>query len=168
MGCLVLGLPKGYFFLRSKDRKKLLLSLQEQFGVDSLPEGVYLQNNKDKVYLITRDLERIPFEELLIDSLGLYFGTWQGEGFRLSIEGSQLLFPQVKKNVVVLDSSQRNSWLRGEDIPWDADSNRFVIVTDEKGDVLGCGRLRAPKLVTEKGVLMNYVPKARRLVVINE
>jgi len=169
------GLPTGNRILNSKERKKLLQALTTEFGISELPEGVYLQNAKDKVFLINRDLENVAFEKLLIDSLGLYMGGWQIDGFRLSMEGAQLLRPHCKKGIITLSTEQRNDWLLGKDLIWDgkdlSDTSYFVIVTYQKtGDVLGCGKIRQAKEGDANAhvTLMNFVPKARRLHVINE
>ncbi|MBN1275507.1 hypothetical protein JXA12_04425 [Candidatus Woesearchaeota archaeon] len=163
-----MGLPPGNWFLNSKDRKRLLQALQEQFGVEELPWAVFVQNAKGKVYVVNRDVERVDYESLRIDSIGLYLGAWQADGFRLSMEGSQLLAPIASRNVVEVDGGQRRSWLKGEDLPWQGSGNEFVIVR-HGGDVLGCGKVRQPRVGKDEGVvLLNYVPKARRLVVVNE
>ncbi|MBD3209282.1 hypothetical protein GF367_02600 [Candidatus Woesearchaeota archaeon] len=163
-----MGLPSGNWFLNSKERKQLLQTLQEQFGIDALPAGVFVQNAAGKVALLSRAIDEIPFERLRVDSLGLYLGAWQAEGFRLSIEGSQLFAPMAKRNVVVLGDAQRRAWLKGEDIPWEADENHYVIVR-HGDDVLGSGKIRQPRAgKDETTIILNYVPKARRLVVVNE
>ena len=166
-----MGLPPGNWILNTRDRKRLLQSLQEQFGIRELPwDDAYIQNAKDKVFVINRDLERVPFQRMRIDTLGLYFGTWQADGFRLSMEGAQLVAPYATKNVMALDDEQRARWLKGEDLPWHGDGNEFVIVKHEQtGDTLGCGKKRQPREGKDEGVLLlNYTPKARRLVVVNE
>lgn len=163
------GLPFGNWILNSKDRKKLKEALREEFGIQELPEGVYIQNGKDKVYLVNRDLERIDFEKLLIDSLGLYLGAWQADGFRLSMEGAQAFAPLITKNVIELDDEQRNAWLKGQDLSWPEKSRNDFVIAKHGKDVLGCGKIRPPREGRdEAAVVLNYVPKARRLVVVNE
>ena len=166
----MVGLPSGNVFLNAKERKRLLHVLDRQFGVSSLPEGVFLMNAKQKVYLITRDIDRIPFERLRIDALGLYLGAWQADGFRLSLEGAQLFASQLTKGVVFLDDSQRRDWLKGLDLPWpDVSSSAFVVVRHERtGDVLGSGKFRFDRQSEKDGLLLNYTPKSRRLIVVNE
>lgn len=166
---MLLGLPVGNWFLNAKDRKKLLASLQDEFGIEELPEGVYIQNGKDKVFLVNRDLERIDFASLFIDAAGLYLGTWQIDGFRLSMEGAQLLAPLAKKNVVDLDDEGRSRWLKGEDVPWPEDDRNAFVIVRHGSDVLGCGKIRSSRDgKVGDAVLLNFVPKARRLIVVNE
>jgi NOL1/NOP2/fmu family ribosome biogenesis protein len=163
------GLPPGNWFLNSKERKKLLQVLEEQFGIADLPHLVFIQNAKDRVYVINRDIERIPYDDIYIDSLGLYFGSWHLDGFRLSMEGAQLLGAVVKKNIVTLSDEEKVLWLKGLDIPQaDVERNDFVLVK-HGSDVLGCGKFKkAQDDSHELSLLINYVPKARRLSVVNE
>jgi NOL1/NOP2/fmu family ribosome biogenesis protein len=166
-----MGLPPGNWILNTRDRKRLLQTLHDQFGIEELPwDDAYIQNAKEKVFVINRDLERVPYERMRIDSLGLYLGTWQADGFRLSMEGAQLLAPYATKNTVSLDDERRNRWLKGEDLPWHGEGKEFVIVTHEgTGDTLGCGKIRQPREGKDEDViLLNYTPKARRLIVVNE
>lgn len=165
-----MGLPPGNWFMNAKERKKLLRALRVQFGIEELPELVFIQNGKDKVYVITRDVERVPYEKLYVDSLGLYLGGWQADGFRLSMEGSQLLADKASLHIVLFDDELRKLWLKGEDIPWEAEGNNFVLVKHERtGDILGCGKIRQPRDgKKEETIILNYTPKARRLIVVNE
>jgi NOL1/NOP2/fmu family ribosome biogenesis protein len=162
-----MGLPHSHVILNSKDRKRLLASLNESFGIPALPEGVYIQNAKDKVSLVTRDLERIDFEALVIDSLGLYLGTWQADGFRPSIEGAQLFAPMATKGILDVDDAMRAAWLKGEEIPWTREETGFLLLRHgPTGDILGCGKVRETQ--GKDRVILNYIPKARRLIVVNE
>lgn len=161
-----MSLPKGNYFLNSKQKKILFTTLSEQFGIDKLPEGAYVQNAKKKVYLITQDVADLPLDELYVDALGLYLGAWQLDGFRLSIEGAQLLHPLAKKGVFELSNDERRLWIMGSDLPANERRSDFVIVTFGD-DVLGCGKFRFKDDRNER-TLLNYTPKARRLIVINE
>ena len=158
-------LPQAIRFLNSKERKKLLTALKEEFGIKELPEGAYFINNKEKVSFINKEIDLIPIEELRIDTLGLYIGTWQRDGFRLSMEGAMLLSKQAQKSIISLNEEQRNEWLKGKDIDWEGKEEGFVIVK-YNNDVLGCGKIRYKKELEEKEIL-NYTPKARRLITIN-
>jgi len=146
--------------MNSKKTKILMKFLYDEFGIEEKPEFVFLKSNKNKVYVVNRDIERIELERLRIDSVGLYFGTYQIDGFRPSIEGSQLLSKYAKKNIIELNREQKHSWLKGRDIELNDSENRYVLVKSGK-DFLGSGKVK-------NGVLMNAVPKSRRLVVVNE
>ncbi|MFH1649282.1 MAG: hypothetical protein ABIA93_01915 [Candidatus Woesearchaeota archaeon] len=144
--------------LNGKEVKKLHEVLHEQFGITENVGAVFLQTSKDKIQISTRSLGDIDMQKLRIDTLGLYFGQWMVDGFRLSIEGSQIVAKKATKNLIELTREQWESWLHGEDMEIEHD-DAFVLVM-YNGECYGCGK-------ASKGKLLNYVPKARRLNVLN-
>jgi NOL1/NOP2/fmu family ribosome biogenesis protein len=144
--------------LNSKEVKRILKLLNEQFGYEEKLECVFLINKKFKVYIINRDISRVDLEALRIDSLGMYLGTYKN-GFRPSIEGSQIVGPKAKKNILEITEEEMNKWLKGEDFNVDTELKGFVLVK-HKNDFLGCGNIK-------EGELFNYVPKSRRLIIVN-
>ena len=84
---------------------------------------------------------------------GIYFGTLEKNGFRLSIEGCFLVGKFAKRNVMDLDDENAFRWMRGEDIP--CNLKGYVIVR-WKGFFLGCGKANGR-------ILRNFVPKNRRV-----
>ena len=141
--------------LGTRDIKEIHQLLESQFGLPGrLPYG-FLQSSKDKLYVITRDLARVDWDNLRINSAGLYFGKHKGDSIRLSIEGSQLIGPDCSKNILDLDYDQALTWMRGDDQPVDTDLKGLVLVK-QGDDFMGCG-------VVKDGTLLNYVPKNRRL-----
>ncbi|MFC2133906.1 hypothetical protein ACFLTH_04755 [Bacteroidota bacterium] len=145
--------------LNSKEVKKILKILESQFGFKDKLEFVFLQSSKDRLYIVNRDIERIELEKLRVNALGLYFATIAKDGIRLSIEGSQIIGPKAKKNILELTDFQFEFWLKGIDMKIENDLEGFVLVKHGK-DFVGCGKLK-------EGTLLNYVPKSRRLVVVN-
>jgi len=142
-------------FLSSKELKPIVAFIKTHFGCTFVPEEAWVEN-EDRLYLISRDLEKIDLSALRINSLGLYVGEWRHEELRLSIEGSQLFGPHAKKNVIELSSHELLAWLRGEDMLKSGEEG-FVIVR-YKTDYVGCGKIK-------EGKLLNFVPKIRRLMV---
>ena len=125
--------------------------------------GVMFNEKKRKLYIVSKDVEMIVgFEgELRIDSVGLYFGELMKEGLlRLSIEGSQLVGRDAKKNVVDFDEEQIRKWINGQDVEVEGVSSREFVLIRHRGDFYGCG-----KVVEREGkvVVLNFVPKARRI-----
>ncbi len=99
-------------------------------------------------------------KELLVESLGLYLGTWLVNGeLRLSIEGSQLLGPGATRNVLELGEEEFRRWVCGEDLEKETSLRGFVIIK-HGADYCGCGKV----VVDERRgatIIHNYVPKAR-------
>ncbi|MEM4268018.1 MAG: hypothetical protein QXK37_04275 [Candidatus Woesearchaeota archaeon] len=140
--------------LNSKETKKIKMYLKEQYGFSGKLDYIFLLSSKDKIYLISRDFERIDTEKLNIDTLGLYFATKMPE-LRISIEGSQIIGPYCKKGIVDIDAINARKWLSGEDVPIESKETGFLLVRHGK-DFMGSGKVK-------DGTLLNFVPKTRRL-----
>lgn len=141
--------------LNKKEIKNILSIIKKQFDADVKLDYVFLINNKNRLYIVNKEVFDINIDKLKINSFGLYFGEFRSDGLRLSIEGSQLIGPYAKKNVLELDDKQAREWLKGYDSFLKLKEKGFVIIKN-KNDFLGCG-----KVVENK--ILNYVPKTRRL-----
>ena len=143
-------------FLNKKEIKNILDLIRKQWDCDAKLDYVFSMNEKGKIYIVNREISEIDLSKLRISSIGLYFGTLvEGSSLRLSIEGSQLVGPKAKKNVVELSEKELKEWLKGIDIDKDTKEKGFVIIR-YKDDFIGCGK------AVDKRIL-NYVPKARRI-----
>ena len=138
--------------LNSREIKAIYKQLEEQFGNKKKLDYGFLENNKDKIFLISKKYAELDTKKLRVNNLGMYFAKRQIDGIRLSIEGSQMIEPT--KNVIQLNKEQMEQWVKGEDIPFEHQT-AYVIVK-HKDDTLGCGRV-------VKNLLRNMVPKERRL-----
>ncbi|MFH1174317.1 MAG: hypothetical protein V1725_04235 [archaeon] len=145
--------------MNSKDVKHVKQLLKEQFGIAALPDGFFFINKEHKLYFINRDVDRVDFEQLRIDTLGMYFGELEEDGIRLSMDACQLLGQNASKNVLLLTAGQLEHWVKGETMNWASDTRGFVLVR-YGNDFLGCGKLGKDKLY-------NYVSKSRKLKVLN-
>lgn len=143
--------------LASKDKKLLLALIKKQWSADFKPELVFFRNEKDKIYAVHKDIAKIDLSGARINSVGLYFGEQKKGELRLSIEGSQLIGPIAKKNVVELSKDEVLDWLRGEDLQKDCNCTGFVIIK-HNDDFMATGKYTQDKMI------LNFVPKARRLI----
>ncbi|MCF7872254.1 hypothetical protein K9L97_04435 [Candidatus Woesearchaeota archaeon] len=146
--------------LNGKEIKDIRKFLFDQFGFDELLDLVFLRSNKDKVYVINREVEFVNIRDFWIDSAGLYFGKIQPDGFRLSVEGTQLIGNFCKKNVVEVSLEQKHAWLKGFEFEVDIKDDIFVLLKSGD-DFLGCAKVKNEKV-------LNSLPKSRRLHVVNE
>jgi NOL1/NOP2/fmu family ribosome biogenesis protein len=123
--------------------------LKEQFEAE-LPEDIrFYMGGKSRVYAY----KSCEFDEIA-SHRGIYFGTIERDGLRLSIEGSFIAGKLAKKNVIELDEESFGRWMRGEDI--EADVKGYCIV--KHGSYFaGCGKGNGR-------VLRNFVPKDRRVI----
>ena len=142
--------------LNKKKIKEILNLIKKQFDADiNLDEFAFLKSEKDKIYLVNRDIDQIDFKKLRIDILGMYFAHIKKDKIRLTIEGSELVGPKAKKNVYNLTNEEVKQWIMGEDITTDSDSEEFVLIKNNK-DFLGTGKIK-------QGKILNFIPKGRRL-----
>jgi NOL1/NOP2/fmu family ribosome biogenesis protein len=143
-------------FLNAKERKEIARVLKEQFGAEFKAEDVLLKTNKDKLYVVNEDISEIDFENLRVDKIGLYLGGLQADGFRLSIEGSEIIGPLASRNVIEVSYDDMLEWMRGKDLAYSGDEENALVIIKHKEYWLGCGKLR-------DGRILNFVPKTRRI-----
>ncbi len=143
----------------SKEKKVFLKKLFKQFGFEPKKEYVYMESGKQKLYVVNADIAKVNLDDYRIDSIGLYIGKYQLDGFRPSIEGSQIIGPLAKKNVVEITLEQRHEWLKGQDI--NVEGPNEIVIVKQGEDYLGAGKIVNGKLLTG-------IPKSRRLNVVNE
>ena len=142
--------------LNSREIKDLMKKLNDQWGFDSKLDYAFLRNNNNKIFIVNKDISKIDFERLRINSVGLYFCEISDK-IRLSIEGSQIIGPKATKNIVEIDEEQAKQWIKGEDTPVNSnpENSGFQIIRKGK-DFLGTGMLKDNEI-------LNFVPKARRV-----
>jgi len=143
--------------LNSKEIKEILKLIEKQWSAKLKPDYTFLKNNKNRIFIINRDVSKIDFSKLRINSIGMYFCDLEN-GIRLSIEGSQIVGPKAAKNIVEINESQTRQWLKGEDLEVNGNYSGFVIIK-HNDDFLGTGKFKEDKI-------LNYVNKSRRVNVI--
>ncbi len=133
-------------------KEKIAEFLERQFGVD---RSEFLKLNlefeergKRRVYAFKKCRIEVPEYHY-----GLYFGTLEENGIRLSIEGSFIVGRIARKNVIELDDEKARKWMSGKDI--EATVRGYVILK-WKNFFLGCGKGNGK-------FVKNYVPKERRI-----
>lgn len=147
--------------LDRKEVKEIEEIIEKNYGVKKdLRRFLVLKTFEEKIWLATGDLLNLDLEKLQINSVGMNFGKLKrNEKINLTIEGSQMVGPEAKKNVVVLDKENAKKFMQGSDVkPVEATNceyHNFVIVKSGD-DILGSS------LLTEKGI-ENFLPKSRRL-----
>ena len=143
--------------LGSKEKKQLLLQIKKQWDADFNPDFAFFKNEKQKIYVINKDVAKIDLSGARINSVGMYFGEDKKGELRLSIEGSQLIGPLAKKNIIELNDEEAIAWLRGDDLQKECDCSGFIIMK-HNDDYIATGKYTADQRI------LNFVPKARRLI----
>jgi NOL1/NOP2/fmu family ribosome biogenesis protein len=156
--------------LNSKQIKEILNLINRQWDCDVKLDYAFLKNEtleqkkrfentvfkKNKIFIASKEIFNLDFSKLRINSLGLEFATIEKNNqIRLSIEGSQIIGPKAKKNIIELDEKEIKTWLKGEDVEKEAEASGFVIVK-HNNDFYGTGKYK------EKRIL-NFIPKERRI-----
>ncbi len=133
-------------------KEKLANFLEEQFGI---PREKFFSLNlefeergKSRVYAFKPCTIEVPTYHY-----GMYFGTLDKNGFRLSIEGCFLVGRFAKRNIFEVDDEKAKLWMSGKDI--ECNLKGYVIVKWRKF-FLGCGKANGK-------ILRNFVPKNRRI-----
>jgi NOL1/NOP2/fmu family ribosome biogenesis protein len=145
--------------LNTRDIKHIKNLIKEQWDSDIKLDYGFLKSRKDKIYIVNKAISDLDLSKLRIDSVGLYFGQLTEAGLRLSIEGSQIIGPHAKKNIVELDMKQIEDWFKGYDLDIKLEYAGYVILKNNK-DYLGCGK-------STKAKILNFVPKPRRTKIIS-
>ena len=141
--------------LNKKEIKEILNLIEKQWGAKLKLDYVFLRNNKNRVFIVNKDISKIDLSKLRINSFGMYFCEIDKIGIRLSIEGSQLVGPKATKNITEINEKQTKQWLKGEDLEIEGNYSGFVILK-HKNYFLGTGKFKENKI-------LNYVGKSRRI-----
>jgi NOL1/NOP2/fmu family ribosome biogenesis protein len=141
--------------LNTREIKDILKKIKEQWGADFPKKYAFLMNTKNKIFIVNKDISKIDFDKLKINNLGLYFGEINKGELRLSVDGSQLVGPKAKKNIIELDKGETRLYMRGFDLEKKTKEKGFMIIK-HNDDYLGTGKANGEKI-------FNYTPKERRI-----
>jgi len=141
-----------------KEKAEIVEKLKKQFGVKSV-EGIFVQKGTERLFLFQGDFTQKQIQQLErtipIERVGVYFGKFQNNEVRLSIESTQILKYQITKNIFELNDEQAELWMKGNELEIQTGKKGFLVMK-YKEDFLGCGKASELKIG-------NYVPKNRRL-----
>ncbi len=133
-------------------KERIAEMLERQFGVDRdeflKMDFEFEERGKRRVYMFKRcDVDVPKYHD------GLYFGTLEDNGIRLSIEGCYVVGRLAKRNVIEVDDEMARRWMMGKDL--EIPVRGYVILKWGKF-FLGCGKGNGR-------YVKNYVPKERRI-----
>ena len=86
-------------FLNSRETKEIMELIEKQWGAKLKLDCTFVKNNKNRIFIVNKEIKNIELEKLRINSVGMYFCGLEN-GIRLSIEGSQIIGQKAAKNVV--------------------------------------------------------------------
>lgn len=144
--------------LSKNENREIERKLNKQFGVKEIP-GMLIKFGKDRIFFFSGKLKekeiRIIESEIPIERIGVYFARIINDFPKLSIEGTQILKEQIKKNIFELNEKQLKDWMSGRDLIISTGQKGFLVMK-YKEEVLGCGKASENKI-------SNFIPKMRRL-----
>jgi len=155
--------------LNTREKREVMQNLGEMYGFKGELRGVLLFSSKQKYFILSGDMEKIPLEDekkLRLDKAGLYLGRKTPEGIRLSIEGSQIIGRTARKNVLLIGDEHLEPWVKGQDFVLSKDEKKQVkgregyFIIRHDSDFLGCARIR-------QNNVQNLVSKNRRIKTLN-
>jgi NOL1/NOP2/fmu family ribosome biogenesis protein len=149
--------------LNNEEKKEILKKLNKKFSIQEIP-GELIQRGAERIFIFTGNLNKKEIKQLEraipIERAGIYFGKIQNNEIRLSIEGTQIMKNQIKKNIFELNKNQVQRWMQGNELNIKTGKEGFLIMK-YKDDLLGCGKASELKI-------SNFIPKNRRLKEKNE
>ncbi|MEW5896368.1 MAG: hypothetical protein AB1668_01635 [Nanoarchaeota archaeon] len=137
----------------------------EQFAYFPEEDYAYLLSEKNRIFVVNKDLSRIDLKKVRADKVGLYFAELKDNTIRLSKEGAQLLFNDAKKkkkelkNVVEMNAEEIKKYFSGVDLEKDLGAENRFILLKYKVDIIGCAKYKERKII-------NFLPKIHRGEVI--
>ncbi|MEK6941228.1 MAG: hypothetical protein AABW49_05015 [Nanoarchaeota archaeon] len=142
--------------IKSSEVKKIINSLKEQYGIKKLKlPFIFFKNSKDYIFIVSKAWDTVNIKDIRVNNIGLYFANVKTNAIRLTIEGSQLLGPMIKKNIVDVSKDEISDWIRGESLNKKISSNCFVVIRNNN-DYFGCGR-------KHDDMIANFIPKSRKI-----
>lgn len=144
--------------INRNEKEKIVEQLNKQFGIHEL-NYLLIRQGHEKIRAYSGNLSRdelsVLGENINIETLGIYLCKEEASGFRLSHDAPSLLKEQITKNVIELDDSRAQEWLKGHDIEIETDITGFVILKHNEF-LIGCGKASNNRIT-------NFVPKERRI-----
>ena len=147
--------------LNTREIKKINEILVKKFGGKLSKEYAYLKNEKDRIFIVSKDIAKINLKNLRIDKLGFYFAEYKNNHIRLSKEGAQLLAQEADdvKNIVDLTENEVKMYFTGVDLNKNIGNEDHQVLLKYKDNILGCAKYK-------EGKILNYLPKIHRGEVI--
>ena len=139
--------------LNKKETSRILNKIKEHFEINEIKlNGKLLQNKEGKIFLITKDINKVNLNKLRINNIGLYIANYEKE-LRLTIEGTQLFGKFAKKNIHEINNDEVKLWMTGNKLKSSKIYSGFVIIKNGE-NFFGTGKYKDNEI-------LNYVPKER-------
>ena len=147
--------------LKSKEIKRVRAILEKQYSYFLKTDYAYLENSKGKIFLVNKDIAKIPLDKLKTDRFGIYFAEIKHEHIRLSMEGAQLFAKEAKgngqklTNVIEFSMPEMRSYYHGIDINKPEEKETKHVLLSYNKEIFGSAKLK-------EGKILNFLPKIHR------
>ena len=151
--------------LNSREIKRMKQILIKEFGYALSKDYVFLQNEKERIFITNKDLAKVDLDKLRVDRIGLYFAEYKNTQVRLSKAGAQLLVQEASEsgsevqNVVDISKEEVEKYFQGLDLEKDLGEESRLIILRYLNNVIGCAKYK-------EGIILNFLPKIHRGTVI--
>jgi NOL1/NOP2/fmu family ribosome biogenesis protein len=151
--------------LNTREIKKLKQALVAQFNYALTKDYAYLQNEKNRIFIVNKDISKLNLKNLRIDKLGLYFAEYKNNQARLSKEGAILLVQEARQNkqepdnVITLSEVEIKEYFQGSDLTKNLGPDNKLVILETNNNVLGCAQYK-------EQTILNFLPKIHRGEVI--
>ncbi|MCD6330738.1 MAG: hypothetical protein J7L80_00875 [Thermoplasmata archaeon] len=148
--------------LSKKEIEDIEAILEKNYGCKiDLKKFFIFMTSDNKIWIANKEAENVIKGLRRCYRIGIYFGKLKRNNkIKLSIEGALMVGRNANKNIAVVDEKEAIKFMEGYDVSdfkaINAELHNFIIVKNDKNDVLGAGILR-------EGYIENLIPKARRL-----
>ena len=142
----------------SKEVKKLNETMVKEYGVSLKGDYAFLLNEKDRLFVVHKDISKINLDNLRIDKIGLNLGEYKNDQIRLSKEGAAFFMENSDgepNNIVDLSKEETIQYFEGLDLVKELKGEDRTIILRYGGNVLGCARYK-------EGKILNFMPKMYR------
>ena len=144
----------NYKALPKKEVKEEVNKIKQLYSIKDLELNYVFLKNKEKILVVSEEFSKVDLSNLNINVLGMYFANVDNK-VRLTIEGSQIIGPLAKDNVLEINEEQMKDYFNGKDLNVDKEFKDFVILK-YKDKYLGIGKYKEDKII-------NFFPKERRV-----
>jgi NOL1/NOP2/fmu family ribosome biogenesis protein len=151
--------------LNTREIKRINELLKKEFSYSLKSKHVYLQNDKNKIFLVNKDISKLDLDKIRVDRMGLYFAELKNSQLRLSKEGAQLLAREAQENdckldnVIELDQNEIKEYFKGLDLEKDLGEENRLVLLKYNSDIFGCAKYK-------DGKILNFLSKIHRGEVI--
>ncbi len=152
-------------FLNTREVKKIKQVLDNQFGYHFQADYAFVLNERNRLFVVNKDVAKIELKNLRIDKLGLYIGEYKENFLRLSKEGAQVLVREAREhkqkveNLVELSKEEVEKYFKGENVEKDLGEKNRLVILEHNEHIIGCASYK-------EGNIINFLPKINRGTVI--